>query len=87
MSSAKISVAGKQINMSDNKQIEGDDEVITVTMPRGDYKIMREMIRDRKSTSFVMNKVKVFSLTLSGVVAAWWMLGEKFLEFLKKALQ
>lgn len=72
--------------MEEDKTVDRDDEVITVKMPRGDYKIMREMIKDRKSTSFVINKVKVFSLTLSGVVASWWLLGDKILSLLKRAL-
>lgn len=60
-----------------------DDEVIVVTMPRGDYKIMRELIKDRKSSSFIWGKLKTFSLTISGVIAAWIFLGESFVAVLK----
>lgn len=62
-----------------DKKVEDLDEVITVTMPRGDYLIMREIIKDRKSVSHMRGKMKTFSLALGGVVGAWWLLGEKFL--------
>lgn len=63
-----------------------DDEVIDVRMPRSDYKIMREMIADRKSTNYVMRRVKNFSLWLSGVIAAWFFLGDKIITLMKKLL-
>lgn len=82
MSLGNVIVVGKNL-MNNPIEAEPDDEIINVTMPRGDYNIMRAMIKDRKSTSFVMNKIKTFSLTLSGVLAAWYFLGEKLLLTLK----
>ena len=63
---------------------KNDDEEIVVEMPRGDYNIMREMIKDRKTSTFVVNKVKSFSLYLSGVLASWFFLGDSLIQGLKK---
>lgn len=65
---------------------EDKDEVIDVRMPRGDYEIMREIIKDRKSSSYVVGKAKTFILTMSGVVAAWFFLGEKLITGIKSLL-
>lgn len=62
---------------------KGDDEVINVQMPLGDYKVMRDMIEDRKSTSFVLRKVKVYSIAISGVIAAWFLIGDKVILALR----
>jgi len=70
--------------MSEN--YDNKDEVIVVKMPRGDYEVMREMIRDRKSSTHVVGKLKTFSLTLSGVIAAWFFLGDKLLSGVKNLL-
>ena len=72
---------GRQVNMDNNEN--KDDEVITVKMPRGDYNVMRDMIKDRKSTNFVLGKVKVYSLAISGVAASWFFLGDKIIALFK----
>jgi hypothetical protein len=59
-----------------------DDEVINVQMPKGDYKVLREMIKDRKNQSWVWKKLTTFSLTLSGVIASWIFLGESIIDAL-----
>ena len=74
----------------ENEEIETHrdegDTVIVVTMSKGDYLIMKDMIKDRKSTSYVWNKIKMFSLTLSGVIAAWMLIGDKLTVILRKLL-
>lgn len=61
-----------------------DDEIITVFLPRRDYLILRDIIEDRRSTSRFIARTKSFFLTLSGIVAAWYFLGEKIIDFITK---
>lgn len=63
-----------------------DDEVINVQMPKGDYKVLREMIKDRKNQSWVWKKLTTFSLTLSGVIASWIFLGESIIDALRELI-
>lgn len=70
--------------MSDEQ--ENLDEVITVTMPRGDYLELRAMIKDRKAVSHYRGKFKTYSLTLSGVLVAWFTIGDKIIAFIKHLL-
>ena len=72
--------------MTDEKNQEDLDEVITVTMPRGDYLELRAMIKDRKSVSYVRGKIKTYSLSLSGVLVAWFVIGDKIIAFFKHLL-
>lgn len=67
--------------------VDDADVVIVVTMPKGDYEIMKEMIKDRKGSTFVWNKIKTFSLTISGVIAAWLFLGDTFIKVLKGVIK
>jgi hypothetical protein len=78
--------AYKEVTEGMSEDYDNKDEVIDVRMPRGDYEVMREIIKDRKSSSYVVGKAKTFILTLSGVVAAWFFLGEKFINGLKSIL-
>lgn len=57
-----------------------EDALITVVLSLRDYKILREILEDRKSTTRFIGKWKTFVLALSGTVAAFYFLGEKILK-------
>lgn len=66
--------------------LNDDDTVIVVTMSKEDYNIMKELIKDKKSMSYLKSKLVMFSLTLSGVLVAWATIGDKIISLFKKAI-
>lgn len=69
-----------------NDKHGADDEIITVRMPRGDYRVMRDLIKERKSFSYVRKKLQTFSLSFAAVVVAWMTMGDHALNGLKRLL-
>lgn len=63
--------------------VQEEDKVVTVTMSTGDYHILKTIIKDRKASTYVMGKIKTFSLSLGAVVATWFMLGDKIITVIK----
>ena len=63
-----------------------DDEVVSVTLSRRDYIVMRDMIEKQKSLTwigkYVRNVIFVFAGGILGVLA----FGEQFLKILKSLL-
>lgn len=60
-----------------------DDELVTVVMPRGEYKLMRKLIKDYAATTRFLKIVKTFTFVFCGVLAAWLSFGEKLLSSIK----
>lgn len=61
--------------MSDN----ADDEIITVQLPRSEYKVMRELIKERETYNNLVHKLKTnWIWFIAGGILTLWALWDKF---------
>lgn len=52
-----------------NDDLTNDDEVITVTMPRKDYKVMRELIAERQAMTGITKIVQKIFWIAGGILS------------------
>ena len=67
-------------------EIPDEDEIVTVTLPRKDYLVLREMIEQRNSLNWIGKYFTNVLFVLAGGVLTWIAFGEQVLKAIKMAL-
>ena len=62
------------------------DEIVNVTLPLNDYYELRAMLKDRKSMGYAKKKIQTLVLSISGVITAWFLMGDHISTALKRLL-
>lgn len=72
--------------MAPKTEIPDEDEIITVTLPRKDYLVLREMIEQRNSLTWIGKYFTNVLFVLAGGVMTWIAFGEQIIKGLKVLL-
>lgn len=64
-----------------------EDEIVAVTLPLRDYKIMRELIEERRSLNWLGKWFKHFLLVAAGGFIALMTFGDSIKQWMLRALQ
>lgn len=67
-------------------EITDDDEIVTVTLPRKDYLVLREMIEQRNSLNWIGKYFTNVLFVLAGGILTWIAFGEQVIKALKVGL-
>jgi hypothetical protein len=72
--------------MAPKPRVTDDDEVINVTLPLGDYEVMRDMIERQKSLNWLGKYVRTVLFVFAGGVLTLVMFYDTIVGIFKKVL-